>query len=142
MPIGAFESPDKWSDCVATRCFDLNGFRRKVSWRTPKGVRGYERGERVVVSIPYLDVKPFCGEPEIENYFRKLCDRLDKRKCTDVVFRGGGTIQLPEFFKEWSKKKGISVHFIVYEEDVGRLCEHLSPPSPPTTMNQSFVDPV
>ena len=83
------------------------------------GTQVYERGGRVIVVIPSIELPPPVIQPipqSIADYFKRLCDVLSglgkKFKVTDLVLPGGGVIPIPEWFIDWCKKNGIRIHIV------------------------------
>ena len=98
--------------------FTVNGF--PVSeWDKPKkqsrGIRVYDKGFAVgEVVVPELPIESASSKTAVDDCFRNLQDKLNdvlaKGRITDIFLPGGGTVPIPEWFKEWCAKNGIKIH--------------------------------
>jgi hypothetical protein len=49
---------------------------------------------------------------DITDYFNRLIKEIKVLGLGKIVFRKGGTIQIPEFFNEWCRQNGVTIEII------------------------------
>lgn len=60
------------------------------------------------------------SQNEIDEYFERLKREILLRGINKIVFRGGGTISVPEFFINWCKQNGVMIE-ILEDNELDRL---------------------
>ena len=93
-----------------------------------QGIRIFVGSKRVIVVVSSLEIPPAKVRnitQSIDDFFKRLRDLLvrhNKRSVvTDLVLPGGGCVPIPEWFKDWCKQNGISLHVLDAESDVFRV---------------------
>jgi len=96
------------------------------------GVQVLSNGSRTIAVVLPLQfpVRGFWSGPkkdfdlseEVERYFKRLKRVLSRIKVSNIFFTGGGTIQIPEWFKKFCEENSIKIHILtdenIYEESV------------------------
>lgn len=109
--------------CDAATGLDIDFARKGYTcreWDSENGKRVYyKKGSDAVIVIPKITVKS-SSPADIDTLFKKiqaeLQDILNKGfNISDLYLPGGGTIPLPDWFKNWCLKNGIRIHMM----DVG-----------------------
>jgi hypothetical protein len=57
---------------------------------------------------------------EVDDYFERLKKEILLRGLNKIVFQGGGTISIPDFFSEWCNQNGVDI-LILNEDELNRL---------------------
>jgi hypothetical protein len=60
------------------------------------------------------------SQNEIDEYFGRLKREIQLRGINKIVFRGGGTIAVPEFFKSWCQENSVMIE-ILEDDELDRL---------------------
>jgi hypothetical protein len=60
------------------------------------------------------------SQNEIDEYFGRLKREIQLRGINKIVFRGGGTISVPEFFKNWCQENSVIIE-ILEDDELDRL---------------------
>ena len=81
------------------------------------GARVLTKNGKAGVFIDGILISSLSNENEqIDNYFNRLKKSLQrtllKHPETEVFFRGGGTIPVPEWFRDWCNQNGIKIHIV------------------------------
>lgn len=92
------------------------------------GGRLYAKGYRTIIVIK----SDRLGQPDdpSNGHFEGIRDILEGSAgtITDVVFPGGGTLTIPDWFRDWCKTHGIRIHVL---DDKDALPENLVEQAPP-----------
>jgi hypothetical protein len=72
------------------------------------GIEIFERNGRIIC-VPEMG-----GISEIQNVFERLRDLIasGRPRISDIVFAGGGTLKIPEWFRDFCDLMGIQMHII------------------------------
>jgi len=63
-----------------------------------------------------LDIDPRNPiQTQVDTLFQNLITALNKNKVTDIYFQGGGTIPIPDFFRNFCRENGIKIHIVTDE---------------------------
>jgi hypothetical protein len=102
-----------------------------IVWRPyPKGIGGrlLRKGNRRGIYLPHIPVDPFSAVPrntQIRDVFealKKAIERLLKagHVVGPIILQGGGTIPIPDWFRDFCRDNGISL-VVLDGEDVGSV---------------------
>lgn len=86
---------------------------RRIPAQVLDGARG-----TVVVVRPGIRLDPQAGnvDQQVGDYFGRLRKMLEglksKRPVRHLVFQGGGTVPIPDRFRDWCESQGIRIHII------------------------------
>ena len=80
------------------------------------GCRIFTKGNRTVASVE--SDQSSIPDYLTDGHFERIRDILKSSLGTisDVIFRGGGTVNIPVWFREWCKTHGISIHVLDYDD--------------------------
>jgi len=91
---------------------------------TPKNVKlGIEiyadpnaEGDTLVL-IPGVIQRPSIGINSSDDFFKELQKEIEQHlpNIKKLVFEDGGTISIPEGFRDWCRKNGIEIHWVSNE---------------------------
>lgn len=101
------------------------GYRHRSWRRGALGSRVWMRESGPgVVTLRGIELPAGALDPGIiDRYFRKLREFLEglvkKQAISEIVFQGGGSIEVPEWFRDWCTERQIGIHVATAENADG-----------------------
>ena len=90
-----------------------NGWKHNPGYAIRNNPRVLERGtERIAVVLP-IRVNVQNGiQNEIDKFFTSLEKIIRKNGIRDIFIQGGGSYPMPDFFDDFCKQNGITIHVV------------------------------
>jgi hypothetical protein len=87
-----------------------------VKWYTDNDNQVLRRGEKNIIVIDSINVDSSVDiKPQIDEVFKNLIETIKRFDAKEIFLPGGGDILIPEFFENFCRENGISIHIITIE---------------------------
>lgn len=113
------------------------GWTRAWHRNCPQGSGGrmYTKGDKRSIYLPHIPINPWSLVPtaqQVDDFFNKLMSEIKRmlksgKTVSPVLFQGGGTIPIPDWFRDFCVEHGITLKVLepgdVLHADIGILIE-------------------
>lgn len=83
--------------------------------------RGLERGKERTMVVHPIEIDPTIDTgKQIDKFFKSLINSITRYGAKSVYLPGGGTIPIPQFFKDFCNEMGIEI-IIVDSENINDI---------------------